>query len=200
MKYKQNDYELIYMVRENDDCCRDILYDKYLPIIKKIANEFYQRYSSFGYDYDDFIQEGMIAFQRAIVSYKESKNTLFYTFATVCIRRSLLTFCRNISNFNRNISNKNYVSIDDYDSVFLDVRADINSITCAGELSDMLKKVIIDLPFENSCIFELKFNGFTYREIGLLLDIPSSSVEFKNRSAKRKIERLIKKYYSERTV
>ena len=197
---KYNDYELIYMVRENEDCCRDILYDKYFPIIKSIANEFYQKYNSFGYDYDDFVQEGLIAFQKSIVNYEESKDALFYTFAIVCIRRSLLTFCRNISNLTRNMSNKNFISIDEYDSIYLDVKSDINSITCAREISDMLKKVIVDLPFENSCIFELKFNGFTYREIGILLDIPSSSVEFKNRAAKKKVARLIKKYYLEKTV
>ena len=43
MKYKQyNDYELIYMVRENDDSSRDILYQKYIPIIHHLANNFYQ--------------------------------------------------------------------------------------------------------------------------------------------------------------
>ena len=46
MNYKQNDYELIYMVRENDEVSQDLLYEKYLPIIKNLASEFYQKYNS----------------------------------------------------------------------------------------------------------------------------------------------------------
>jgi len=39
MNYKKiNDYELLYMVRENDDYSKDLLYEKYLPIIKSLAN------------------------------------------------------------------------------------------------------------------------------------------------------------------
>ena len=183
MNYKQNDYELIYMVRENDEVSQDLLYEKYLPIIKNLASEFYQKYNSYGYDFDDFFQEALIAFQKSIINFNEEKETLFYTFTVLCIRRALLSFCRNISNKTKNVSNNNYVSIEEYDNIFLDQKADI--------------ELIISLPFENSCIFELRLNGFSYREISILLDIPTSTVEFKNRSAKRKLEQLLNVFYKE---
>lgn len=200
MKYKQNDYELIYMVRENDDSCRDILYEKYLPVIKSIANEFYQKFGTFGYDYDDFLQETMIAFQKSIINFNETKNTLFYTFSVICMRRSLLTFCRNISNTRKNVSNINYLSIDEYENIILDTSSDMDSISDVHEIYEISRKIIMELSFENGCIFELRFNGFSYREIGILLDIPASSVEFKNRTAKKKFERMIKNYYLEKAV
>lgn len=195
MNYKQNDYELIYMVRENDDSSLDLLFEKYTPILKNIANEFYQRYNSYGYDYEDFVQEAMIAFQKAINSFNEDKDTLFYSFVIICIRRSLLTFCRNISNGRKNVNNNYYVSVEEYENVLLDNNADIDTINSMRELDNIFKKLIIDLPFENSCIFELRLNGFSYREISILLDIPASSVEFKNRLAKKKIEKLISNFY-----
>ena len=37
MNYK-NDYEIIYMIRENDDIARNIMFDKYMPIVKNIAS------------------------------------------------------------------------------------------------------------------------------------------------------------------
>lgn len=44
MNYKKyNDYELIYMIRENDDSSQNILFEKYQPIIRKFANDFYMR-------------------------------------------------------------------------------------------------------------------------------------------------------------
>ena len=33
------------------------------------------------------------------------------------------------------------------------------------------------LSFEDSCIFELRYNGFSYKEISELLDIPVSTID-----------------------
>ena len=70
MNYKNyNDYELIYMVREKDDYSEDILLKKYLPVIKSISSEYYLKYKNYCCEYDDFLQEAMIGFQKALVSY-----------------------------------------------------------------------------------------------------------------------------------
>ena len=46
MNYKKyNDYELIYMIRENDNDSYDILYNKYLPVMKSIAFNYYNKYT-----------------------------------------------------------------------------------------------------------------------------------------------------------
>ena len=51
MNYKNyNDYELISMVRENDEFSYYSLFEKYKPIVKNISKEFYDRYSDYGYD------------------------------------------------------------------------------------------------------------------------------------------------------
>ena len=114
MNYKNyNDYELISMVRENDEFSYYSLFEKYKPIVKNISKEFYDRYSDYGYDYDDFIQEGYVGFQNALNKYDSSKGALFYTFVELCIRRRLLSFTKNITLPKRKISNKYVVSGDD---------------------------------------------------------------------------------------
>ena len=50
-----NDYELIYMVEENDDA-RELLFDKYKPIVKKMASKYKMEASKVGLDIDDLIQ------------------------------------------------------------------------------------------------------------------------------------------------
>lgn len=196
MKYKINDYELLYMIRENDDDSKDLLYKKYMPIIKRIASDYYYRYKDYGYDYEDFIQEGLIAFQKAIISYDEQKEVLFYTFAIVCIKRSLITFSRNISSPKKVFPNTEVIS---YDMDCVDSSADIESIEAYREIEVLVKKILWDLDFDSSCIFELKINGFNFREIGILLDIPTSTAEYKNRVAKNKFRDYFEKYIK-RTV
>ncbi len=193
MNYKQyNDYELVYMVRENDDYSRSILYNKYLPLLKKISYEFYSVYKKYGCDYDDFLQEAMMAFERALIKYDDKQETLLYTFVNVCVRRSLITFCRNISNDKNNLPMDSFIDISD---ASVSDKVNVEEIFETQELEKLCKKVILDLPVENSTVFELKINGFSYREIGILLDIPSSTAEFKNRKAKSYFKKILSKYY-----
>lgn len=194
MDYKKyNDYELVYMVRENDDDSKSILFRKYEPVIISIAKEFYERYKNFGYDYEDFYQEALISFQRAIVSYNENKDSLFYTFINVCLRRNLQSFCRNISTNKKNILMSSYIDITDYD--IPDEKSNIDITFDYIEFSKIFKKTIYDLPSDVAAIMELKLNGFSYREIETLLDIPSSTAEFKSRKARKLLRRNLHKYY-----
>ena len=194
MNYKNyNDYELIYMVRENDDYSKDILYKKYEPLIKKLASEYYNNFSNYGYTYDDFYQEALISFQRSLSLYDENQDSLLYSFVNLCIRRNLQSFCRNISNNKSNLFITNSIDIDNCS--IKDVSSEISNHIDYLEFQSICKKVIYDLPILSSAILELRLNGFTYREIGVLLDIPSSSVEFRSRKGRNLLRKLLKRYY-----
>ena len=113
MNYKSfNDYELIYMIRENDDFSQNVLFDKYKPVVMSIANEYYEKYKNNGYEYDDFLQEALIGFQNALFSFDEEKNSLFYTFVVVCIHRKLLSFCRMFMSKKNVLGNLNNISLE----------------------------------------------------------------------------------------
>lgn len=169
MNYKQyNDYELIYMVRENDDDSYDVLFQKYIPIIKKIAMNYYQNYSSYGYDLDDFIQEGYLAFQSAVLHYNENKDALFYTFLVLCLHRCFISFCKKISCDKKNINQDYLIPID---SVFLADDYSLENSLFNNELIHMIWDIVYSNPFESICVFELRWNHFTYHEIQILLGI-----------------------------
>lgn len=178
MNYKNyNDYELISMVRENDEFSYYSLFEKYKPIVKNISKEFYDRYSDYGYDYDDFIQEGYVGFQNAINKYDSSKGALFYTFVELCIRRRLLSFTKNITLPKRNISNKYFVSLDDLD-------VGDNSVSLNDELDyedtmNTIKDVLYSLDLKYTAPFELKMNNFSLKEISILLEVSINSVSYR---------------------
>ena len=193
MNYKEyNDYELVYMVRENDDECTNILYDKYISILKKIAYDYYQKFNTYGYDYDDFLQEAFISFQKALVSFDESKNSLFYSFVVLCVRRNLMSFCRNISSKKSNLSNYYLLNIEDVS--IIDSDSDIMKNIHQLEIYNIFLDFIFEFSLEVSSIMELRINGFSYREISSLLDIPSSSVEFKSRKARKRLQQKLREY------
>lgn len=107
----QNDYELLYLVSENNEEANEMFYKKYKPIIEIKANKMYPAIKNKGYELNDLIQEGMIGLSQALKDYKEQKNVTFSTFANLCINRQMLTFIRNINRQKHKILNDS-ISID----------------------------------------------------------------------------------------
>ena len=195
MNYKKfNDYELIYMVRENDELSKGIIMEKYIPIIRKIASEYYQKFLNYGFEYEDFLQEAQLAFYQALGKFDESKNVLFYTFVNMYIRKKMASFCRNISSKKNSFVNTNAISLenDDYE----DVRSDLDLISHEQDFQRVIHDVIYSSPFLLGVILELRYNEFTFREISKLLDIPLSTVQYWSRKIRKEVYlQLQKKYY-----
>lgn len=181
MDYKDlNDYELIYMVRENDDSSYGTLFNKYLPVIKRISSEYYKLFSNYGYDYSDFLQEGYMGFQKAVASFNEENDTLFYTFLTVCLKRHIKSFCKRITCESKNVNRYQVVDIDstEVEDSSLNIDNNMAKDNFIHEMWDIVYS-FDDIMF--SCIFELRLNNFKHSEIAELLDIDVRKVKMMQR-------------------
>ena len=86
MNYKNiNDYELLYYVKENDDNALNTLFNKYDPVINKLASKYYRKYKYIGITYEDLIQEARIGLMNSIKSF-DDEQSLFYSFCVISIR------------------------------------------------------------------------------------------------------------------
>lgn len=179
MDYKSiNDYEILYLVKEKDDGAYDLLFQKYLPIIKSIAS----RYSVFaknrGADFEDLLQEGYLGLNNAISSYRDDCNSLFYSYASLCIERQISVFCRGISSKKHEVLSMAAREVD----YSIDMVIASDQFSPEKELSDLLlydffSQYSYSLQLENSCILELRFNGFSYKEISQLLDLSVTTID-----------------------
>ncbi|MDD5888255.1 MAG: sigma-70 family RNA polymerase sigma factor [bacterium] len=176
MDYKQvNDYEVMYMIRENDDEAQDLLVKKYMPIVSKIASKYLPLVKTCGIEFDDLLQEGLIALNKAIIGYDDNSGVLFYTYVLVCVERHIITYCRRVNN------KKNYflnysVASDDY-FLFKDDKSSIDEFMSErfAEEDFVYCKNLFDISY--SSIFELRYNGFTYKEISVLMDVSLGTVD-----------------------
>lgn len=189
MVYKDiNDYYLIDMICENDELSYGMLFDKYRPLIKKIASNFYRNYKNYGYEYDDFLQEGYLGFYKALKNFNLNKSVLFYTFVSLCVNRQLISFVNKISS-----KAYNYIllPLDEYDLIYTGVK-DNNDYY----LEELIKEVLNESSIEDASVFELRYNNFSYKEIEVLLDIDYAQAEYRYRKLKLllkdKIDSLIK--------
>lgn len=183
-EYKDfNDYELMYMVSDNDELALSIIYDKYTPVIKKIARKYLSEAKAIGLDYDDLVQEGYIALSKSIRFYNADNVSLFYTYVIRSIVGAIINLLRSGNTLkNTTLNNSLLLSSSNSDDICLyDVIADPNavlpeSVCLEYAFLDDIKKYMYSLSFDNSMIFELVFNGFSNKDISCLLDLSYNTV------------------------
>ena len=108
-----NEKELLKKAKTDDSAVEELL-KKYKNLVLKIA----RHYFIVGGDIDDLTQEGMIGLYKAINSYCEEREANFKTFATLCIKRQILSAIKKAN------AKKNQVFMHLFDNsslVFLDV-------------------------------------------------------------------------------
>lgn len=193
-----NDYEQLYLVCENDEYAKEKIFNKYKPIIVSIAQK-YLTYSNNRFDLDDLIQEGYIGLNRAISSFDDKENVLFYTFSIVCIERQIKSYYRQFKTLkNYHFYNSYSLDMEIEDMTLSDIVEDksiLNSPTLFLDNSCLEEELINfkhSLDFRTSLVFELRYNGFKYREIADLLDISIGIVDSSIHNCKERLKKCLK--------
>ncbi len=181
MDYKKvNDYEVMYMIKEGNDDARDLMLKKYEPLVRKIAGNYFSFSKDSGVEYEELVQEGLVGLYKAILCYKEESNVLFFTFAQVCIKRSIQNCCKSTRKTREDVLNnslhfKDYNLLECFPNYHTDFEperflfhdyTEENFVNCKNLLTS-----------GQSIVFELKVNGFSYKEISHLLGISINAVD-----------------------
>jgi RNA polymerase sigma factor, sigma-70 family len=199
MRYKGvNDYELLYLVGENNEEVYNSIYAKYKPLIHRMAKTLCENYKSALVEYDDLFQEGMYGLNNAIKSFNGKSGSLFYTLAKLCISREMNGYVAKMLR-GKNMILSSAVSFDTPISKngFL-VEDTLYSHDDSVELqfeSIEMEKYILDLKYELKDeympVYELKLNGFSNAAIANLLDLRYKDVDNYLRSIKKTLRRKI---------
>lgn len=196
MNYKNiNDYEILYYASEDMDTSYDILSQKYLPIIKSIAKRYASFVQNHGGEYQDLIQEGYLGLNQAITSYQDNLNTIFYTYACICIERNIYGYCRALGAKKNHILNHS-LSEDEYSCSYIEDTSFLGTYYKSSSI-ELLKTIFSKLyllDLDTRCIFLLKYSGFTYKEISQLLEISISTVDSKIAKAKKYLKKCLENY------
>lgn len=202
MNYKDlNDFELVSMVAENEEAT-EMLFNKYMPLIKNIASKLHDENKNSGLDLNDLVQEGMIGFSKAINTYNEHKDTLFFTYARSCVEHRIITSVVNATRKKHSVLNNSLSmeathkedALDSIERFVSDKTSDPETILLDFEnvniLIDNLKQEFT--AFEEQ-VFDLRKSGFTYREIAELLEAEPKRVDNAMQRMRNKVKDYIEK-------
>ncbi len=197
IKQYEDDYELLYMVCEDNEDAVSTIFKKYEPVIDYYARKYVKLVDGKGLDYNDLYQEGLIGLDSAIKTYKDQKNIKFSTFAFVCIKRKIMSAIRKANRKKHSILNESYsidYKLDDnnsFDNLISNNERSIEDLLVGKEQAVFFNKRIEECltKFEKQ-VYELKVYGFSNEEISKTLNKTSKSIEsvlFRIRVKLRKI-------------
>lgn len=195
MYNEDNDYELLYLIGENDEDAYNELNNKYNRVIKNIAKRIYNNSKYYGFELDDICQIGSYGLYKAVEMFDEKQGVLFYTYAISVITKEIMTFIRNYSRDKHNIlsdSTSMNKQIDDDGKSMENFIVNCDNISDDFNNFEISKKIIDvkhDLPFIHSLVFELRLNNFSNKEITILLDIGYKKLDNILRYIKAKFEK-----------
>lgn len=195
----ENDYELLYLISENNEEANEVIFKKYNPIIEYYAKKYLPLVSNKGIDYNDLYQEGLIGLNSAIEGYRDQKDIKFSTFAFICIKRRIFSAIRIASRKKHSILNDSY-SIEDninsdnmtYYDVISDDEDNIEDKIINKEMKEEFnKRLNTDLTSFEREVYNLRINGFSYEEIAKALDKTIKSIECTISRIKIKLRKII---------
>lgn len=187
MDYKEiNDNELLYLISDNNDEYKDVLFEKYKPIVLALAKKYSTINKDIAIDTDDLVQTGYIGLNNAIRFYK-SDHCLFYTYACFCIEHALKKEVYK-RKYRKGKNHYSFISYEDHKNLFCYIQ---ESEMTNMHFLDLFVQAKNALDFIDSLIFELRLNGFKYKEISMLLDIKESKVDYSIQKARRKLKKFL---------
>lgn len=198
MGYKEyNDYELIELVLEEDEVAKDILKNKYKPLIFLEAKKYYQY--ALGQHFhevllDDFLAFGEQALYSAVKSYDDRKGFLFYTYYLCCLRSKYTSLLRTLGS-KKNQPLVHYQSFDyEVDDFCAISNATYDNPMMASHYFDLqqaLSQYLYTISFLQQSVLELRINGFHYHEIMCLLHVSKDFVSKTIKKARIELKKLM---------
>ena len=197
MDYKEyNDNELLYYVNEANEEATEIIYKKYEPLINNLARKIINYCKNSGVEINDLVQEGMLGLSKALEQYKDNKDASFYTFAKTCIERKMISAARRqkhkILNDSLSIESTDEEGNNICEYLLSDDKSNPETMLLNIEREkDILNKASHILTDFEIQVFELKINGFNYKEISEVLDRDVKAIDNALQRIKTKLKKNI---------
>lgn len=191
-----SDEKLTVLAQSGDEEATEFLLNKY----KALVSARVKRYYLAGATKEDLVQEGMIGLYRAIMSFNLQKNQSFSSFASVCIKRRLVSAIRS-ANRQKHQPLNSYVSLskpveEDEEGRTLEetlenASADPEEIFLKEERSATERQRIDDAlsNFEKRVVLWY-LHGLTYADIAKKLQTSEKSVDNAMQRVKQKLRRV----------
>lgn len=167
--------------------------------IRIVINHVLNNFKDSLYEKSELVSIGLVALIKAVDTYDNNRNVIFYSYALKCIRNEILSYIRKNKKLSSNISldsyfydNGNDKKVPYINSLISDFD-NIENIAINNELNKLLSQKINELDDIEKEVLNLYYNlDYTQRQIGEILNVSYSTI---NNMLKRILKKLKKSFY-----
>lgn len=172
----------------DDRISEDASAREYSRMVSRMVRPFFLR----GGDHDDLYQEGMIGLLKAIRSYDPARSDNFEAYAALCIKSCLYDAVRSdiaFSEKEKSLFERLQITAERSTE---DIFSDPEALCLANESVKEIKTELSGLlsAFEAS-VLDPYLEGYTVREIAVMLDRPVKSVDNAVQRVRRKLAQIL---------
>lgn len=194
----QNDFELLYMIRQKDDDALSYIIYKFNRLLWKRTIDYFSKQKPQGISQMDLIQEGYVGLYESLFGYKEALEVGFAYYINICVEshiKTALRKCRGMSyklldtgySLDMQVADDKTLCLHEVveDQTFMNnpsvwaINEEVNT-----EIDNVLNKL---KPIERK-VYHLKQNGYSYREISNMTQYTTKEID----NLLQKIKRLIR--------
>lgn len=199
MDQNPNEEMLLQRARAQDDLALEELINIYRSLVNRIARGYFLTNG----DDEDLMQEGMIGLYKAIQTFDFSSASKFSSFAYLCIKRQVQQAVR-ASLSSKNAPLNNYLSIDSHGAISFGKAEedDEENEFCIPSneptpednyikkesINELDKKIRSALSLYEYTVLVYYLRGFSYKQIAIILDKNTKSVDNAIERIKDKLE------------
>ncbi len=200
----ENVYELIYMIKQNDEYAYTQIIEQHRYLLMKIISDFAAKFPFLKIHKEDILQESFISILDSVEYFREDQSTQFKTFLITCVNRRIKTIIRQLFN-QKNYVNCNALSLDE--CIKEDGDLYVADLSCSNdqlidpcfyfeykEAADRLKKYYDDLSKEDKLVLNLTINKVKYEQASKYLDCSYKAYDNKVQKVKRNLKRAVCAY------
>lgn len=197
--------EAVLAAQRGDKDALSYVLNKYKRLVRLKARSYFL----IGADHEDLVQEGMIGLYEAIRDYKPDRQSSFYAFSEICIKRQIISAIKAATR-QKHIPLNSYISFnkplydDDPEKTLLDTiearAGDPEEMLIDQEdlmnIEDHMQKVLS--PFESD-VLKLFIEGKSYQEISEQLGKHQKAVDNAIQRIKKKTHRYLQEIKNQPT-
>lgn len=171
--------ELIKKAKAGDQESFAEIVREYNVLVKKIVRKFFL----VGAELEDLQQEGIIALCNAVSSYEETKEASFKTYATLCIKRAIISLVKKFNSKNNKLLSDSIAltSFDDDDELIIVLPSKSmlpdDKLIWKEKLEEIKKFVAQNLSTYEKLVLSEYLKGKSYSQIGAVVNKNVTSVE-----------------------
>lgn len=177
-----NDNILAVLSKKGDEKAFEEITIRYIKLICTVAKE----YKAYGYETQDFVQEGLLAFLVACKSYCPDSGSSFKNYAVKCAKNRFKDIIKK-ANSKGTVPTKDIISMDSLEHEEDNLQNVEDYVLEREYLKTLTSHISSMLNFSENQVFTMYIQGYSYKDIAKNLNLTTKQVDNILQKIKRKL-------------